>query len=983
MFRFMIIFYALLLTAANVRAQCVRPVVGQNRVLSEDNDEQTFPDQSIVRFKCSTGYVTARASASRSITCTGTQWSNLELRCKILKCLPPSRIQSGTFAPEEESYDYGDVVTYSCKRGLDLIGSSEISCSGDGTFKPDPPRCLVITCLEPPTITKGDFSPQKELYAYGERVTYYCVEGFKLYGSPTISCSDDETFGTSFPECREIFCDPPYIRNAVIDETSRSPAYRYGTSIKISCNKGYRMEGSEYLTCVDGWTALPRCVAFPSPPSFHNSTLFTGSLLANNTCVITCLEPPTITNGQFIPPKVLYKYGETVTYNCVEGFKLYGSPTISCSDNGMFETFRPECREIFCDPPSIQNAVIDETSRAWAYRYQTSIKIRCNKGYRLEGSEYMTCGNDGWTPALPRCVKLSCDAPKIDYAVIQEIDSDATSIRVKCKTGYRINGSDYLTCEENGWNSSLPKCNKVTCDAPNINNAVIVNGQAPYRAEMSIQYQCNKGYNMEGSGNLTCEENGWNPDPPQCKIVTCPKPLEIINGEFNPVKEEYEYGQTIIHFCKKGFRLEGDSAVSCTDDGTFHFPASLKCVEVKCGAPKMNNSIIVEGNKPYKYNVSIKYQCNIGYIAEESELLTCQENGWNPPSQKCKKVTCDEPQFDHAFIIEGKSPPYKYKSSIRVKCENGYTMDEEFEFLTCEENDLEKAYYRVPREELWNCMRKSSVAKKYVRLVQDMYEDSVIAVKCAVGMTDWIKVEVGLHQGSALRPFLFAVVMDTLTDEVRQGSSWTIMVADNIVICGESREQVEKSLKRWRYMLERRGMKVSRSNTEYMCVNEREGSGVVRLQGEEVVKVDEFRNLGSTVQRGGAGGSRVEDVEVFVGSDKNGQDYVLIGTAHVGRFGDKVREVRLRWLGHVQRRDMGYIGRRMLRMEPPGRRKRGRPKRRSMNVVREDMQVVGLKEADVEDRGTELSMFIVQCSFVTDPFLIYIYIRYMDKSLDT
>ncbi|KAF7696815.1 hypothetical protein HF521_005233 [Silurus meridionalis] len=41
------------------------------------------------------------------------------------------------------------------------------------------------------------------------------------------------------------------------------------------------------------------------------------------------------------------------------------------------------------------------------------------------------------------------------------------------------------------------------------------------------------------------------------------------------------------------------------------------------------------------------------------------------------------------------------------------------------------------------------------------------------------------------------------------------------------------------------------------------------------------------------------------------------GTSHVGRFGDKVREARLRWFGHVQRRDMSYIGRRMLRMKPP------------------------------------------------------------------
>ncbi|KAI5105228.1 hypothetical protein C0J45_4900, partial [Silurus meridionalis] len=74
------------------------------------------------------------------------------------------------------------------------------------------------------------------------------------------------------------------------------------------------------------------------------------------------------------------------------------------------------------------------------------------------------------------------------------------------------------------------------------------------------------------------------------------------------------------------------------------------------------------------------------------------------------------------------------------------------------------------------------------------------------------------------------------------------------------------------------------------------------------------------------------------------------GTVHVGRFGFKMREARLRWFGYVQRRDMGYIGRRMLRMKPPGRSKRERPRRRFMDVVREDMQVVGLKEEDVEDR---------------------------------
>ncbi|KAK3531040.1 hypothetical protein QTP70_007883 [Hemibagrus guttatus] len=179
--------------------------------------------------------------------------------------------------------------------------------------------------------------------------------------------------------------------------------------------------------------------------------------------------------------------------------------------------------------------------------------------------------------------------------------------------------------------------------------------------------------------------------------------------------------------------------------------------------------------------------------------------------------------------------------------------------LHCVFVDLEKAYDRVPREELWYCMRKSGVAEKYVRVVQDMYERSRTVVRCAVGQTEEFKVEVGLHQGSALSPFLFAIVMDQLSEEVRQESPWTMMFADDIVICSESREQVEENLERWRFALEIRGMKVSRSKTEYMCVNEREGSGTVRLQGEDVKKVQEFKYLRSTVQSNGECGKEVKN----------------------------------------------------------------------------------------------------------------------------
>ncbi|KAK3543382.1 hypothetical protein QTP70_018404, partial [Hemibagrus guttatus] len=235
-----------------------------------------------------------------------------------------------------------------------------------------------------------------------------------------------------------------------------------------------------------------------------------------------------------------------------------------------------------------------------------------------------------------------------------------------------------------------------------------------------------------------------------------------------------------------------------------------------------------------------------------------------------------------------------------------------------------------------------------------------------------------------------------------------------IRVLEKSWEHVEEKLERWRFVLERRGMKVSRSKTEYMCVNEREGSGTVKLQGEEVKKVQEFKYLGSTVQSNEECGKEVkkrvqagwngwgkvsgvlcdrkisarikgkvyrtgvrpamlygletvslrkrQESELEVAElkmlrfslgvtrlDRIRNEYIR-GTAHVGRLGDKVREARLRWFGHVQRRKSEYIGRRMLDMELPGRRKRGRPKRRYMDGINEDMKLVGASVEDAEDR---------------------------------
>ena len=83
--------------------------------------------------------------------------------------------------------------------------------------------------------------------------------------------------------------------------------------------------------------------------------------------------------------------------------------------------------------------------------------------------------------------------------------------------------------------------------------------------------------------------------------------------------------------------------------------------------------------------------------------------------------------------------------------------------------------------------------------------------------------------------------------------------------------------------------------------------------------------------------------------EKIGNEY-LRRTAKIAKLGEKLRNARLHWYGHVKRREEDYVGKRMMEMAVPGIRKRKRPRRRWMDLVRENMERVGAREGDEVDR---------------------------------
>ena len=232
--------------------------------------------------------------------------------------------------------------------------------------------------------------------------------------------------------------------------------------------------------------------------------------------------------------------------------------------------------------------------------------------------------------------------------------------------GYEINGTSALTCQANGsWSDSIPSCNIVTCDTQGLTNGYIsTSGDTIFNSTINIS--CDTGYELDGSSTLTCQENGtWNDVFPTCEIVNCSSPGPTpANGEQNSTT--FTYNSSVTYTCSKGYILNGDDVITCQVNGAWNGSVP-SCDIVNCTDPDPAPDNGNKNGAVYTYNATVTYTCDYGYLLNGSGEIVCQADGsWsdnNFPS--CDIVVCGKLTLGNGNVT-GENV---YNSTVKIFCD--------------------------------------------------------------------------------------------------------------------------------------------------------------------------------------------------------------------------------------------------------------------------------------------------------------------------
>ena len=121
-----------------------------------------------VGFKLEDDYYYYEVGSSYEEVCVDSEWQPPLPSCHAINHCPELIIPSHGHLTVKDRQE-GSTAHYVCKKGFKLDGAQERTCRADGEWEKDDPRCLPMSCVQPPSIDHGEFVPCKHT---GHILTY-------------------------------------------------------------------------------------------------------------------------------------------------------------------------------------------------------------------------------------------------------------------------------------------------------------------------------------------------------------------------------------------------------------------------------------------------------------------------------------------------------------------------------------------------------------------------------------------------------------------------------------------------------------------------------------------------------------------------------------------------------------------------------------------------------------------------------------------
>ena len=116
---------------------------------------------------------------------------------------------------------------------------------------------------------------------------------------------------------------------------------------------------------------------------------------------------------------------------------------------------------------------------------------------------------------------------------------------------------------------------------------------------------------------------------------------------------------------------------------------------------------------------------------------------------------------------------------------------------------------------LEQALRKKGIPEVFVRSVVSLHKGAKQeSVDCE--LSEEFEVKVGMHQGSVPSHFLFAVVVDVLTEFSREGALSELLYADDLFLMSDTIDGLSNKFIKWKETFESKGLKIILEKTKVM-----------------------------------------------------------------------------------------------------------------------------------------------------------------------